>query len=138
MKTGLLIMFIIGIFYKKTPSSDISVITFREIDISSQLAKYVISVKAKNNGNDDVSSFIHPISKEENSHLSYIFGIEGKDKILQASQLDVPLENPEYIYYKINLNFPLKKSETAEFKIEYVLTQSFKLYPAEIFQSESQ
>jgi oligosaccharyltransferase complex subunit alpha (ribophorin I) len=140
MRTSLFVFALVCAFYSascKVPS-DISVITSRDIDISSQLAKYIVSIKAKNNGGDDVSSFIHPISKEENSHLSYIHAYQGSDKMLQVSQLDVPLENPNYAYYKITFASPLKKGSTVDFKIEYVLTKFFKVYPAEITQSESQ
>jgi oligosaccharyltransferase complex subunit alpha (ribophorin I) len=138
MQTGLFIFALVCAFCSAASKSDIAVTTSREIDISNQLAKYVISIKAKNNGGDDVLSLIHPISKSENNHLSYIIATEGNDKSLQISQLDVPLENADYVYYKIALNSALKKGSTVEFKIEYVLTEFYKLYPAEISQSESQ
>lgn len=139
MQTGFLFiaLFSVFCFAYSGPPSDLSLTVTRNVDATTQLAKYILTIKAKNNGND-VSYFIHPISKEESQHLSYITAYEGKNKKLQVSQLDKPLEDPGYVYYKIDFSSPLKKGSTFDFKIEYVLTESLKLYPAEISQADSQ
>uniref|UniRef100_A0AC35GSP5 Dolichyl-diphosphooligosaccharide--protein glycosyltransferase subunit 1 n=1 Tax=Panagrolaimus sp. PS1159 TaxID=55785 RepID=A0AC35GSP5_9BILA len=121
----------------KPPPSDLLLTVSRNIDISTQLSKYVLNINAKNKGND-VTYFIHPISKEQNLHLSYITANEGKGKKLHVSKVEDSFGNSDYIYYKIEFLSTLKKDSSLDFQVEYVLSEYLKIYPTEIAQSESQ
>uniref|UniRef100_A0AC34F9R5 Dolichyl-diphosphooligosaccharide--protein glycosyltransferase subunit 1 n=1 Tax=Panagrolaimus sp. ES5 TaxID=591445 RepID=A0AC34F9R5_9BILA len=136
MRAGLLVMFLLGMLYNKIPFSDVTVIISRSININPEFSIYVINIKAKNKGND-VSYFIHPISKEERQHLSHITAFEENGRIqLDVSQLeDSDGRRPGYVYYKIDFFSPLMKDSTLEFQIQYVLSEYWKSYP---LQNKSQ
>uniref|UniRef100_A0AC35GCG9 Dolichyl-diphosphooligosaccharide--protein glycosyltransferase subunit 1 n=1 Tax=Panagrolaimus sp. PS1159 TaxID=55785 RepID=A0AC35GCG9_9BILA len=142
MRAELLVMFVMGLFYdsKKVPLSDITVITSRQINITTTpLSKYALNIKVQNKGGD-ATFFIHPISKEERKHLWYIIAFEGNDRKKQLQVL--PFEesiggNSEYFYYKIDFVSALKMDTASEFQIEYVLSDYLKVFPAEINQDRS-
>lgn len=141
MRSGICLIALISAFIiatsAKPPPSDLLLTVSRNIDISTQLSKYVLNINAKNKGND-VTYFIHPISKEQNLHLSYITANEGKGKKLHVSKVEDSFGNSDYIYYKIEFLSTLKKDSSLDFQVEYVLSEYLKVYPTEIAQSESQ
>lgn len=126
---------ILAIFIATAYSSTLSVT--RSIDISTQVARHTLNIEFKSDGSD--KGFYHVLSKEENDHLSYITATDGDSKKLTVSQVSAPLGGKsEYVYYLVEFNGPATKGTPIKIKLQYVLTQVFQAYPAEITQAENQ
>ncbi|KAE9555565.1 hypothetical protein FO519_001236 [Halicephalobus sp. NKZ332] len=110
----------------------------RSIDISTQVARHVLNIEFKSDGSD-LNSFLHVLTKEEENHLAYIVASDSNSKKLTVNKIPNPQDgNKDYVYYKVDFAAPATKGTPLKIRIEYVLTQILKPYPAEITQAETQ
>uniref|UniRef100_A0AC34QJB5 Dolichyl-diphosphooligosaccharide--protein glycosyltransferase subunit 1 n=1 Tax=Panagrolaimus sp. JU765 TaxID=591449 RepID=A0AC34QJB5_9BILA len=110
----------------------------RSIDLTTQLARHVLNIEYKTDGTD-TKSFLHVLSKADDEHLSYLVATDSTDRKLAVTKVPAPKDgNTDYIYYKIDLIDSATKDKPYKLRIEYVLTQILKPYPAQISQAEQQ
>lgn len=130
------LLFLFCVVFEIVGSSSLSVT--RSIDISTQVARHVLNIEFKSDGSD-LNSFLHVLTKEQDDHLAYIVASDSSSKKLTVNRVQTPQNgNKDYVYYKVDFATPATKGTAYKIRIEYVLTQILKAYPAEITQAETQ
>uniref|UniRef100_A0A7E4VS43 Dolichyl-diphosphooligosaccharide--protein glycosyltransferase subunit 1 n=2 Tax=Panagrellus redivivus TaxID=6233 RepID=A0A7E4VS43_PANRE len=117
------------------PSSKL--VATRNVDISTQLAKFSVNLEVKNGG-PEATYFVYALTKTDNDHLSYLVASDSANKKLPVAPIKYAAAKPGFEYYKINFGSPLASGASHKVKIEYVLTGALKAYPAQISQEENQ
>ncbi|TMS38041.1 hypothetical protein L596_004854 [Steinernema carpocapsae] len=111
----------------------------RKVDLASQIVKTSVDYMIQNNGDAELTSFIHVISKKEAGHVAYVSGTQGKG----SGRLKVNLVTPEgassdFTYYKIDLSKPVPARGTGDLTVTHLSTGMLTPHPAEITQAENQ
>jgi len=119
---------------------DISVISTRTADLTSQIVKIKTDYQIKNKGKSDISFFVHAISENEAKHLSWMTSVEtGKDSArLRISKISVKGSPQGFVFHKIELLNLLAPGASMSITVEHSLTEYLVPYPKEIVQAENQ
>ncbi|KYQ99885.1 dolichyl-diphosphooligosaccharide-protein glycotransferase [Tieghemostelium lacteum] len=103
----------------------------RTIDLTTQISKSIIQIKAKNTGSDS-STYQFAINKSYKASLA----------VLDEQSKDLPVRfvetKQEFNIYEAKFNSVVKSGSTVSLKVALTLLQQMKPYPEHISQTETQ
>ncbi|EFJ07051.1 hypothetical protein SELMODRAFT_186434 [Selaginella moellendorffii] len=119
----------------------------RRVDLTSQVARTLVSFKIENSGSDPATKFLFALSKDQFDHLAYIsaasVSVKGKSRTQSAPLTVKEVEKKEdpssdAVYFEISLEKSLEQGQAATIDVQYALTHTLTPFPREIRQSETQ
>ncbi|EPS70534.1 hypothetical protein M569_04226, partial [Genlisea aurea] len=144
------LIFVLEIFvFFSTVSADLVISKLdRRIDLSSQVVRTTVSLKAYNDGPEAISEFLLPFSDLQAQNLSVLSATiadgRGRAKAFSSDSLPVHIENPKgggppsLTWYSVTLPKELANGGRVNLEINAVLTNVLKPFPEKITQNQFQ